>query len=49
MPSDPEHQPGWVPDPGYDRMMEEANPHWCLAHDCWKNECAGLHPTKEEA
>jgi hypothetical protein len=43
----PEHQPGWVPDPAYDAMMEEKNPYWCGEHDCWTDECRGRHLAAE--
>jgi hypothetical protein len=45
----PEHQPGWVPDPEWDRDMEAKNPSWCLKHDCWKTECSGLHDKDADA
>jgi hypothetical protein len=38
-----EHRPGWVPYPERDRAMEEANPSWCLLHDCWQMDCRGKH------
>lgn len=38
----PEHDdPSWVPDPAWDRKMEEANPNWCLRCDDWKTGYCG--------